>query len=389
MRWKFVPILALGLLAGCGKTTPPPPPPAQVYTQAVKAQSVVLRQQFSGRVSSFQSANVLARVSGALLERSYREGAEVRRGQSMFRIDPAFYQAQLDNDLGVLAQDRATLANATVTAGRNRTLLALGSVAQQVVDNSDAAERSAAAKVKADEAQVETARLNLGYTNVVAPIDGTSGQQQVTVGAVVGSGTSDSGAGGTLLTTIERIDPVYVNFTISAAELLALRQAQTAGQVQLAGQGKARVAIDLPDGSAYPHAGVLDFSGVLVSATTGAVNLRATLPNPAHVLLPGMYVTLNVDFGSRKGAWLVPQQALLRDPSGPYLLAVGEGGKVARRNVVVREAVGTDWIVTRGLADGEQIIVSGLQKASEGSVVAASAWQAPAQARPDASAAGR
>ena len=150
--------------------------------------------------------------------------------------------------------------------------------------------------------------------------------------------------------------------------------------MQLAGQGKARVVVSLPDGSAYPHDGVLDFSGVLVSAATGAVNLRATVPNPGHLLLPGMYVTLDVDFGSRKAAWLVPQQALLRDAGGPYLLAVGEGGKVARRNVVTRDSLGTDWIVTSGIADGEQIIVSGLQKASEGKVVSASAWQAPAAA---------
>jgi len=389
MRWKFVPAMTLGLLAGCSKAPPPQPTQAQVYTQAVKAQHVVLREQFSGRVSSFQSANVVARVSGALLERTYREGDPVRRGQLLFRIDPSFYRAQLDNDLGTLAQDRAVLANATITAQRNRKLVALGTISQQVVDNADAAERSAAAKVQADEAQVETARVNLGYTNVVAPIDGTAGQQQVTVGAIVGSGTSDSGAGGTLLTTIERIDPVYVNFTISAAELLALRKAQTDGQVQLAGKGKARVTLDLPDGSVYPHEGVLDFSGVLVSAATGAVNLRATVPNPGHLLLPGMYVTLDVDFGSRKAAWLVPQQALLRDASGPYLLAVGDGGKVVRRNVVARDSLGTDWIVTSGLADGEQIIVSGLQKASEGSIVAASAWQAPAAPAPDETAAHR
>ena len=386
MKYRFIPVLAAALAAGCSKDPPPPPPPAQVYTLGVQAHSVVLRQQFSGRVSSFQSANVVARVSGALLERSYAEGAPVHRGQLLFRIDPAFYRAQLDNDLALLAQDRATLANATVTAERNRKLLALGTVSQQVVDNADAAERSAAARVQADEAQVETARVNLAYTDVVAPIDGTAGQQQVTAGAVVGSGTSDSGAGGTLLTTIERIDPVYVNFTISAADLLALRQAQAAGQVELAGQGKAHVAIELPDGSAYAQQGVLDYSGVLVSSTTGAVNLRATVPNPQHLLLPGMFVSLSVDLGRRKSAWLVPQQALLRDATGPYLLAVGEGGKVARRDVEVRDSLGADWIVTRGLADGEQIIVSGLQKASEGSVVKASAWQAPA---PDANGARR
>jgi membrane fusion protein, multidrug efflux system len=176
-----------------------------------------------------------------------------------------------------------------VTAERDHKLLPIGSVSQQTVDDADAAERSAAAKVKADQAAVETARINLGYTRVASPISGTASQQQVTQGALVGSATSDTGSGGTLLTTVERIDPLYVNFTISAADLLTLRQARN---VALAHQSDTKVQITLPNGSPYAEAGALDFSDVAANPITGAVNLRALVPNPKHDLLPGMYVTL-------------------------------------------------------------------------------------------------
>jgi len=380
MKWIVSLALGFGLLAGCGKkSAPPPPSPPQVYTVSVKTQSVALRRQFVGRVSSYQSANVVARVSGVLLERLYREGGEVRHGQLLFQIDPAYYKAQLDNDLAVLAEDRAILANATITAERAQKQLPIGSVSQQDVDNANATARSAAAKVQADEAVVVSARLNLGYTRVVAPIDGIAGQQQVTAGTIVGSGTNDSGAGGTLLATIESIDPVYVNFTISAADLIALRQAQARGEVALASR-KAKVVVELPDGTAYPRDGTLDFSGVLVSATTGAVNMRAIVPNPAHLLLPGMYVTLSVDLGSQSGVFLVPQQALQRDVVGAYLLAVGADGRTVRKDVTVRDSYGHDWIVTQGLADGDRVVVSGLQRVHEGQRVVAQPWQQPARA---------
>lgn len=387
MKWMFslVLVLALGLIAGCDKSAPPPASPPQVYTVSVKAQSVALRRQFVGRVSAYQSANVVARVSGVLLDRLYREGGEVHRGQPLFQIDPAYYKAQLDNDLAVLAEDRVTLDNATVTAERDHKLLPVGSVSQQTVDNADAAAHSAAAKVQADEAVVEGVRLNLGYTRAVAPIDGIAGQQQVTAGTIVGSSTNDNGASGTLLTTIEQINPVYVNFTISAADLIALHQAQARGKVALAGQGEAKVAIDLPDGTAYPRGGTLDFSGVLVNATTGAVNLRASVPNPAHMLLPGMYVTLSLELGHQNGVFLVPQQALQRDAVGAYILVVDADGKVMRKDVTARDTYANDWIVTQGLADGDRVIVSGLQRAREGQRVVAQAWQAPAPGASSAS----
>lgn len=365
------------LLAGCSHGAPPAPPPPSVGVVTVQPQSVPLSRQFVGRLSPYYSANVTARVSGVLTKRVYTEGSAVRRGQVLFDIDPAFYQTQLDSALAQLAQDQATYVNDRITAERNRKLLPVGSVSQQTVDNSDAAERSAAARVQADQAAVASARINLGYTRVTSPIDGIAGQQLVTAGAIVGNGTNDVGTAGTLLTTVQQIDRVYVNFTMSAAEMTALRLSQEDGAVDLAGQEATTVQVGLPNGTPYDHAGTLDFSDVAVNATTGAVNLRALVANPRHLLLPGMYVTLTVDLGQQNHVFLVPQQALQRDTRGAYLLAVGADGKVVRKDVEATTSQGTDWIVTSGLAPGDRIVVAGLQAAREGSPVNATPWQPP------------
>jgi membrane fusion protein (multidrug efflux system) len=375
--------LVLIALAGCHKKAQPPQPP-QVAVVTVQAQAVPLRKQLVGRLSAYYSANVTARVSGVLLKRVYAEGSQVRQGQQLFQIDPTYYKTQLDIDLGILAEDQATYTNDRVTAERNHKLLPVGSVSQQTVDNADAAELSAAAKVKADEATVESARVSLDYTRVTSPISGIAGQQQVTEGAVVGSSTGDSGASGTLLTMVQQIDQVYVNFTMSAADLMTLRQAQSAGSVALTQQQATTVQIALPNGSRYARLGTLDFTDIAVNATTGAVNLRALVPNPEHELLPGMYVTLTMNFGQQNNVFLIPQQALQRDTVGAYLLLVGQGGKVARRDVTTTDSQDTDWIVTQGLENGDQVIVSGLQIAHEGAQVKATPWQAPATSVPAA-----
>jgi membrane fusion protein, multidrug efflux system len=370
--------LCLIVLAACSKSTPPPP--TQVAVVKAQSQSVPLERQFVGRLSPYYSANVTARVSGVLLRRNYTEGSQVRAGQLLFEIDPVFYRAQLNNDLALLAEDQATYVNDHITAVRNRKLLPVGSVSQQTVDNSDAAERSAAAKVKADEATVESARVSLNYTRVTAPIGGIAGQQQVTAGAVVGNSTSDTGGSGTLLTTVQQINPMYVNFTISSADLATLQDSQSAGSVDLSQQSHTTVQIALPNRASYGTAGTLDFSDVTVNAATGAVNLRALVANPQRRLLPGMYVTLTVNFGQQNNVFLIPQQAVQRDTVGAFVFVVNANNKVGRKDVVATDSLGNNWIVTQGLADGDQIIVTGVQMVREGAPVKVVAWQPPAAA---------
>lgn len=378
---KSTALLSLSLFAvlalyGCGKQNQPPMmPPSHVGVVTVEPGSVALTRNLVGRLAPYLSANVTARVSGVLLKRVYREGDEVKAGQVLFEIDSSYYQAQLNNNLGVLAEDEATYKNDSVNAGRYHNLLPVGSVSQQTVDNADATVRADAAKVKADQALVDSARVNLGYTRVTSPIDGIASQQQVTVGAVVGNSTADGGSGGTLLTTVSQLDPLYVNFTMSAADLISLREASSRGDVALAQQSKTTVNIALPDGSPYAQTGVLDFSDVTVNATTGAVNLRAQIPNPQHELLPGMYVTLTLKLGMQHGVFLVPQQAIQRDTVGAYALVVEANGNVARKDVNATNTSGSNWIVTGGLSAGEQVIVSGLQGTREGARVIAIPWR--------------
>jgi len=371
----LLPCLVMIAVAGCSSgKAPSAAAPPKVGTVTAEQQTVPLTRDLVGRLSAYFSANVVARVSGVLVRRTYKEGDEVKAGQLLFEIDPSYYTAVLNNSLAILAQDQATYTNNRVTAERDHKLLPVGSVSQQTVDDADAAERSAAAKVQADQAAVETARINLGYTRVTSPISGTASQQQVTQGALVGSATSDTGSGGTLLTTVARIDPLYVNFTISAADLLTLRKAQN---VALAQQSDTQVQITLPNGSRYEQSGVLDFSDIAANPATGAVNLRALVPNPKHDLLPGMYVTLRITLGQQSRVYLIPQQAVQRDTVGAYALVVGPDGKVLRKNVTTGESVGNDWIVTSGLESGDRVIVAGLQGAREGGQVNAAPWQSP------------
>ena len=371
----LLPCLVMMAVAGCSShKAPSAAAPPKVGTVTAEQQTLPLTRDLVGRLSAYFSANVVARVSGVLVKRTYKEGDEVREGQLLFEIDPSYYTAVLNNNLAVLAEDQATYINNRVTAERDHKLLPVGSVSQQTVDDADAAERSAAARVQADQAAVQTARINLAYTRVTSPISGTASQQQVTQGALVGSATSDTGSGGTLLTTVQRIDPLYVNFTISAADLLTLRGAQN---VALAHQSDTKVQITLPNGSPYEQSGTLDFSDVAANPTTGAVNLRALVPNPKHELLPGMYVTLTITLGQQSHVYLIPQQAVQRDTVGAYALVVGPDDKVLRKNVTTSESYGNDWIVTGGLESGDRVIVAGLQGAREGGQVKAAPWQPP------------
>ncbi len=366
--------------AACAKQKPPPPPPSPVNVIKVEPQTVALTKDLVGRLAPYLSANVTARVSGVLIKRDYKEGADVKAGQVLFEIDPAYYRAQLNNAVGVLGEDQATYENDKVNADRYHKLLPVGSVSKQTVDNTDASVRTDEAKIKSDKAQVESARINLNYTKVTSPISGVASQQQYTVGALVGGGTADAGAGGTLLTTVNKIDPVYVNFTMSAADLLTLRNANEHGNVSLAQQDMTMVQVLLPDGSLYSDPGVLDFSDVNVNATTGAVNLRARAPNRRRVLLPGMFVTLRVTLGQQHDVFLIPQSALLRDTAGAYTLTVDANSKVVRKDVTANDSSGSSAIVTQGLAAGDLVIVNNLQAVKDGTQVKATTAAAPAPA---------
>jgi membrane fusion protein, multidrug efflux system len=374
------PLLCLGLLslAACGKGKeqgPPQMPPPEVGVVKAQAQSTALTKDLVGRVSAYRSADVRARVSGVLLKRVYQEGTDVKQGQVLFEIDPEVYQAALASAQANLASAQATYVNYHKTADRLRQLRPQNYVSQSDLDAAEANERSSAAAVKQSEAAVQSARINLGYTRVVSPIDGRAGQQQVTEGAIVGTSNADTGSSSTLLTTVDQLDPLYVNFTVSSADLDRLRAAQTAGNVSLSDQNKTTVKVTLPDGSTYDQAGTLDFSGATVDPTTGAVNLRAQLGNPQRRLLPGTYVTITANLGEQHNVFLVPQPSVLRDVVGAYALVVESNGNVARKNVNAENMSNGNWIVTSGLSAGDQVIVSGLQAVQPGKPAKATPYQ--------------
>lgn len=374
------PVLCLSLLAlaACGKKdqAPPQAPPPEVGVIKAQAQSTPLTENLVGRLSPYRSADVRARVPGVLLKRTYTEGANVKEGQVMFQIDPAPLKAVLANAQANLAQQVATYTNNKIAAQRARELAPKGYVSKSDLDNAEAAERSAAAAVQAARANVETAKINLGFTSVTAPISGRSNQQQVTEGALVGQ--SDT----TLLTTVDQIDKLYVNFTMSVADLDRLRGAATKGDVTLAGQDKTTVQVTLPDGSRYQPDALLDFSSTTVNPTTGAVNLRAVVQNADQRLLPGQYVTLTANLGEQHNVFLIPQQGILRDVSGAYALVVGADSKVVRKSVTANNMSNGNWIVTGGLAAGDQVIVSGVQAVQPGAPAKASPWQPGQNAGP-------
>jgi membrane fusion protein, multidrug efflux system len=381
------PVLCLSLLAlaACsGKEQGPPQMPTPtVGVVDAQPQTVPLTKDLVGRLSAFRSGDVRARVSGVVIKRVYTEGTDVKQGQLLFQIDPAPYQAALANAQAALVSAQATYTNAHVIADRDRQLVPKGYISKQQLDTDEATERSAMAAVKQAEANVQTARVNLGYTNVTSPIDGRAGEQQVTEGAVVGNSTADTGASATLLTTVDQLDPLYVNFTLAAADLETLQHAQTAGKVQLAEQNKTTVQISLPSGAKYGEVGTLDFSDTTVDPNTGAINLRAIVPNPQRRLLPGMYVPLTINMGALNQVFLIPQPAIQRDPVGAYALVVGKDGKVAQKRVSADSMRGNDWVVTSGLEAGDQVIVSGIQVVKPGAPANASPWkpdQAPAGA---------
>jgi membrane fusion protein (multidrug efflux system) len=364
MRSRCSAVLAAIALAACGAKDGAPAagagapqmPPAQVGVVTVQPRSVALRNELPGRVEALRVAQVRARVNGVVLKRLFTEGSDVKAGQALFQIDPAPYQATLDSALAALTKAQANRAMATELATRYKPLAEAKAISAQEYVNAESARRQAEADVAAGEAAVRSARLNLAYAHVTAPIAGRIGRAVVTEGALV------SAAEATLLATIQQVSSVYVNFTQPNTEVLRLRRAMAANELRKAGNGAAEVRIVLDDGSELPRPGKLLFTDLTVDPTSGQVTLRAEVPNADGLLLPGQYVRGRLAQAELPFAVLLPQQAVTRGKQGDTVLVVGADNKPQTRSIKIGSAQGNDWIVLEGLQPGERVIVDGFQK---------------------------
>ena len=351
-------------LVGCGggqagaQAGPGGMPPPQVGVIKIEPQAVTLQAELPGRVEALRTAQVRARVNGVVQKRLFTEGSLVKEGQPLFQIDPAPYQAALDSAQAQLAKAQANVSQAAAQAERNKPLVEARAISQQEYLASVAAAKAAEADVAAAKAAVQTARLNLDYASVRAPISGRIGRALVTEGALV------SAVEATQLALIQQTDKVYVNFTQSANEVQGLRRALASGQLRAAGKdgSAAQVRAVLDDGSESAKPGKLLFTDLSVDPGSGQVLLRAELPNEQGQLLPGQYVRVRLAQGEMPAGVLVPQQAVKRGTQGDTVLVVGEGNKPEPRVVKLGGAQGSSWVVLSGLKTGEQVIVDGFQK---------------------------
>ncbi|MEC8810109.1 efflux RND transporter periplasmic adaptor subunit [Ketobacter sp.] len=337
-------------------------PPQEVLVEVVTPRHLVLKTTLPGRVQALRTAEVRARVEGIIQERRFTEGTEVEAGQLLFQIDPSTLQADYDAAKAHLARAEADLTQATLKQKRFANLLKRKAVSQQDYDEAFAIAKQAEADVAAAKADLARARIDLEYASVRAPITGRIGRALVTEGALVGKSEA------THLATVEQLDPIYVNFTQSSNELLRLRRGGDGEDLAVADP---KVTLLLEDGSEYKHPGKLLFSEMAVDPGTGEILLRAELPNPDRMLLPGMFVRVSLDQAEYKQALTVSQQALIRSAQGDMVMSVLPDGKVVPLPVKTDRAQGDRWIIKSGLQGGEQIIIEGLQKARPGATVKA------------------
>ena len=372
------------LLAACGpKQSAPPQQTPEVGVVTVQPTTVPVVTELPGRTSAFLVAQVRARVDGIVLRREFTEGGQVKAGQRLYKIDPAPYIAALNNAKASLAKAQANLASTTAQASRFKVLVAANAVSKQDYDNAVAAQGQAAADVAAGKAAVETAQINLGYTDVTSPVTGQVGVSQVTPGAYVQASAA------TLLATVQQLDPVYVDLTQSSLDGLKLRREIQEGRLKTNGPDAAKVSLILEDGRTYSEKGKLQFTDVTVDQGTGSVTVRAIFQNKDKVLLPGMFVRAKIEEGVNENALVVPQVGITHDQKGqPTALVVGEDNKVALRQLVTSGTYGSNWVVENGLKPGDRVIVQGTDKAKPGMQVKAVAAQLPASPASGAAAQG-
>jgi membrane fusion protein (multidrug efflux system) len=361
-------VLAMALVAGCGhKGQAPTPPPPKISFITVQAQAVPITTELPGRVTGYRTADVRPQVNGVILKRLFIEGGDVKAGQQLYQIDPAPYQALYDSAVAADASARAL-------AERYKPLAEANAVSKQDYDNAVASHLQA-------QAAVETARINLVYTRVLSPITGRIGRSLITEGALVTANQA------TALATVQQLDPVYVDVTQPTTTLLRLKKEAAAGLLKQNEAGKTQVRVRLEDGSDYAHPGTLEFSEVTVDEGTGSVTLRALMPNPERLLLPGMFVREEIQEGVRQSAVLAPQQGISHDQKGePNALVVGPDNTVELRTLKTDRAIGDQWLVTSGLKPGDRVIVEGIQSAKPGTKVVPEEYRPPddktAQMRP-------
>ncbi len=382
-------LLALALASAtvatlaCRKAPSGPPQggPADVAVVTVKPERIVLTTELPGKTSPFLVAEVRPQVNGLIRERAFEEGSSVKAGDLLYQIDPAPYQAAYDQAKAALAMAEANVPAARLRAERLKGLVEIRATGRQAYDDALAALAQAEATVSGAKAAAESARINLSYTPIRAPIPGRTGKSSVTVGALVTAYQPVP------LAIVQQLDPIYVDVTQSSAELLRLRQGLQSGRLKRSDESWSKVKLLLEDGTAYPLEGKLKFRDVTVDPTTGSVILRMVFPNPENVLLPGMFVRAVVEEGVNDAAILVPQQGVTRDQKGnAYALVVAPSGKAEQRMLTLDRTIGDRWLVSKGLAASDRVIVEGLQRIRAGADVKASPF-VPAAAAPGAPAA--
>lgn len=364
-------------------------PPPEVGVVRVTMGEVGLVRELPGRLEASRVAQVRAQATGIVLKREFREGSDVRAGQVLFRIDPGPYAAQTSSAQANVAKAQANLAKASALEQRYRPLVEANAISKQEYADAVAAQKQAEADVVAARAALRSAEINLGYTTVNAPISGRIGRALVTEGALVSQNEA------TQLALIQQIDPLYINFTQSATEVTELRRSLQEGRLQRSGAEGAQVRVLLEDGSRHPQAGRLLFADLSVDPATGQVALRAEVPNPRAMLLPGMYVRVQIEQAKVGNAMLLPQQAVTRSPQGDTVMVVDDKGQVSPRTVKIGGSQDNRWVVLSGLQAGEQVMVDGFQKVRPGAPVKPVPWNpggagaatAAAPAAPAASAA--
>jgi membrane fusion protein (multidrug efflux system) len=367
-------VLAIGLSA-CGQQEKDAaaPEPAKVQVVTLRHVDIPVSVELPGRTTAYLMAQIRARVDGVVLKQNFRNGTDVKANQLLYRIDPAPYQAALDNAKAVQKRAEANLVAAAAQAERYKILISGNAISKQAYDNAVAAQLQAEADVQAGKAAVETATINLAYTSVVSPIAGRSDLSQVTQGAYV------QGSAATLLTTVQQIDPIYVDIEQPSTTSLALRRYAAEGKIDVQKKQAPKVTLTLEDSTPYPVTGTVESANASVNPTTGSVTMRAVFPNPDHILLPGMFVRASVEQGTDSKSFLVPVSGVSHDAQGrPTVLVVNAASQLELRVVQTRNMWQGNWVVTAGLNAGDRVVVAGGQKVPPNTKVAAT--EAPGSA---------